>query len=99
MAAGGVGVGVLVFATPTAALAETEDIIAVLDNLRLWIFGIAGTVVAVMLTVAGLRYLLASDPSETEKAKSGLRASAIGFAIVILAVPFVEVLRAILVHE
>ncbi len=91
-----VGAVVLVLATPGPALADTEDIIMVLDNLRLWIVGIAGTVVAVMLTIAGLRYLLASDPGETEKAKAALRAAAIGFAIVILAVPFVEILKAIL---
>lgn len=93
------GVTVLVLATPGAAWADTDDIVAVLDNLRLWVVGIAGTVVAVMLTVAGLRYLLASDPAETEKAKTALRASAIGFAIVLLAIPFVEILKGILTYE
>jgi hypothetical protein len=93
------GVTVLVLATPGAAWAETEDIVAVLDNLRIWVVGIAGTVVAVMLTIAGLRYLLASDPSETEKAKTALRAAAIGFAIVLLAIPFVEILKGILTYE
>jgi len=93
------GVTVLVLATPGAAWADTVDIVAVLDNLRLWVVGIAGTVVAVMLTVAGLRYLLASDPAETEKAKTALRAAAIGFAIVLLAIPFVEILKGILTYE
>ncbi|MEU5874732.1 pilin [Glycomyces sp. NPDC047369] len=86
----------LVFAVPGAAWAGTEDIIRVLDNLRFWIVGIAGTLAAVMLTIAGLRYLLASDPGETEKAKTLLRGAAIGFAIVVLAVPLVEILKAIL---
>ncbi|MCD0444300.1 pilin [Glycomyces sp. A-F 0318] len=99
IAAAGTGIAVLVFATPSAAWADTEDIIRVLDNLRLWIVGIAGTVVAVMLTIAGLRYLLASDPGETEKAKTLLRGAAIGFAIVVLAVPLVEILKAILGSE
>lgn len=99
VAAVGIGAGVLVLATPGMALADTEDIIAVLNNLRLWVVGIAGTVVAVMLTIAGLRYLLASDPGETEKAKAALRAAAIGFAIVILAIPFVEILKGILTYE
>ena len=90
------GVCVLVFLTPGTALAGTDELITVLDNLRNWVVGIAGTLVAVMLTVAGVRYLLASDPSETERAKSALRAAAIGFAIVLLAVPFVEILKGIL---
>jgi hypothetical protein len=93
------GVGVLILATPGAALADTEDIVTVLDNLRLWVVGIAGTVVAVMLTIAGLRYLLASDPGETEKAKSALRAAAVGFALVLLAIPIVEILKGILTYE
>lgn len=96
LAAVGVGAVVLVLSTPGAVLADTEDIVRVLDNLRLWIVGIAGTVVAVMLTLAGLRYLLANDPGETEKAKTLLRGAAIGFAIVILAIPLVEILKGIL---
>ncbi|MEU6858482.1 pilin [Glycomyces sp. NPDC046736] len=93
------GVVVLVFAVPDAAWADTEDIIRVLDNLRLWVVGIAATVVAVMLTIAGLRYLLSSEPGETEKAKSALRGAAIGFAIVLLAIPLVEILKGILTYE
>ncbi|MEU5874257.1 pilin [Glycomyces sp. NPDC047369] len=90
---------VLILATPGAALADTDDIVAVLDNLRLWVVGIAGTVVAVMLTIAGLRYLLASEPGEAEKSKTALRAAAIGFAIILLAIPFVEILKGILTYE
>ena len=84
------------FVFPGTAFASTEELESVLDGLRLWIVGIAGTVVAVMLTIAGVRYLLASDPGETEKAKTALRAAAIGFAIVLLAPIFVAILRGIL---
>lgn len=91
-----IGSFVLVLLVPGTALADTQQLIGVLNNLRNWIVGIAGTLVAVMLTIAGLRYLLASDPSETEKAKMALRAAAIGFAIVILAPAFVAILTAIL---
>ena len=84
------------FAFPGTAFASTEELESVLDGLRLWIVGIAGTVVAVMLTIAGVRYLLASDPGETEKAKTALRAAAIGFAIVLLAPIFVAIFRGIL---
>ncbi|WP_035696660.1 pilin [Glycomyces tenuis] len=90
------GVCTLVLLVPGVALASTEQLVGVLNNLRNWIVGIAGTLVAVMLTIAGLRYLLASDPGETEKAKMALRAAAIGFAIVILAPAFVAILAAIL---
>lgn len=95
-AAVAVGACVLVLLVPGVALADTEQLIGVLNNLRNWIVGIAGTLVAVMLTIAGLRYLLASDPGETEKAKMALRAASIGFAIVILAPAFVAILTAIL---
>jgi hypothetical protein len=90
---------VLVLTTPGMALADTDDIIVVLDNLRLVIVVLAGAAVAVMLTLGGLRYLLASDPGETEKAKSALRAAAIGFGIILLAIPFVEILQGILTYE
>ncbi|MCC3762566.1 pilin [Glycomyces sp. TRM65418] len=90
---------VLVLTTPGMAMADTDDIIVVLDNLRLVIVVLAGAAVAVMLTLGGLRYLLASDPGETEKAKSALRAAAIGFGIILLAIPFVEILQGILTYE
>lgn len=75
----------------------TEELTTVLENARTWIVGIAGVLVAVMLTIAGIRYLLGGgNPSETEKAKTALQAAAIGFAIVILAPILVEILKGIL---
>ena len=91
-----IAIALLVFGFPDIASADTEELEGVLDGLRLWIVGIAGTIVAVMLTIAGVRYLLASDPGETEKAKTALRAAAIGFAIVLLAPIFVAILSGIL---
>ncbi|MCH7230010.1 pilin [Glycomyces sp. L485] len=91
---------VLVLLIPDAALAQeddpTERIKSVLNNIRNWIVGIAAVVVVVMLTIAGVRYLLASDPGETERAKSALRAAAIGFAIILLAPFLVAILQQIL---
>lgn len=92
---------VLLVVASTAVWADddrhTDQLKSVLENVRLWIVGIAGVVVAVMLTVAGLRYLMAGgDPGETEKAKTAVRAAAIGFAIVVLAPVIVAILQGIL---
>lgn len=92
--------GVL-FLTAAVARADEDDptkqLEKVLENARLWIVGIAGVLVAVMLTIAGVRYLLGGgDPGETEKAKTALRAAAVGFAIVVLAPILVAILQGIL---
>jgi type IV secretory pathway VirB2 component (pilin) len=78
------------------AMANTQGVIDVLDRLQTVIVVIAGTVVVVMLTIAGFRYLLASEPGETERAKSALRSAAIGFSIVFLAPILVAILKQIL---
>lgn len=74
----------------------TEKIRSVLDNIRNWIVGIAAILVVVMLTIAGVRYLLANDPSEAERAKVALKAAAVGFAIILLAPFLVAILAEIL---
>lgn len=91
---------VLILLVPDFAWAQdddpTEKIRAVLDNIRNWIVGIAAVLVVVMLTIAGVRYLLANDPSEAERAKVALKAAAIGFAIILLAPFLVAILAEIL---
>lgn len=91
---------VLTLLVPDFAWAQdgdpTEKIRAVLDNIRNWIVGIAAVLVVVMLTIAGVRYLLANDPSEAERAKVALKAAAIGFAIILLAPFLVAILAEIL---
>lgn len=75
----------------------TKQLKEVLENARLWIVGIAGVLVAVMVTIAGIRYLLGGgDPGETEKAKTALRAALIGLAIVLLAPAIVAIVKGIL---
>jgi hypothetical protein len=81
------------------AMADTQGVIDVLNRLQTVIVVIAGTAVAVMLTIAGFRYLLASEPGETERAKSALRSAAIGFGIVVLAPILVAILKQILSGE
>lgn len=90
----------LIVLVPDIAWAQDEDptekIKTVLDNIRNWIVGIAAVLVVVMLTIAGVRYLLANDPSEAERAKVALKAAAIGFAIILLAPFLVAILAEIL---
>lgn len=88
---------VLAAPSPAWAAMADERITQVLENARLWLVGIAATLVAVMLTIAGIRYLLGGgDPGESEKAKTALRAAAIGFAIILLAPVLVAILQGIL---
>ncbi|MTE17045.1 hypothetical protein GLP40_30435 [Nocardia sp. CT2-14] len=76
------------------ALADSLD--QVLDNLRNWLIGILAGVATVCLTVAGVRYVIASgDPAEIEKAKSALRAACSGYALAMLAPVIVAVLKSI----
>jgi succinate dehydrogenase/fumarate reductase cytochrome b subunit len=91
------GLGVLAMAAIAVAISaragwavEVElvgvaDIEAILDRIKTWIQAIALTFAVVMACVAGIRYLVSSDTTGTEKAKSGLRSAAIGLAIVLLA--------------
>ncbi|WP_133884323.1 pilin [Glycomyces sp. NRRL B-16210] len=85
---------ILVMADP--AMANTQGVIDVLNRLQAVIVVIAGTAVVVMLTIAGFRYLLASEPGETERAKTALRSAEIGFGVVVLAPILVAILKQIL---
>ncbi|MFI9559143.1 RNA polymerase sigma factor [Nonomuraea endophytica] len=85
----------------TAVLAETPRVLAVpsdlgkvFDNLRNWLIGLLATLATLMLTIGGLRYLVAGgDPGEVQKAKGALKAAAFGYALAILAPLFVSVLK------
>lgn len=83
-------------AVPVWAEDGTEKLKAVLGNANEWLVGIASTVAGVMLVIAGLRYLIASDPGETEKAKSAMKAVVAGLAIVYLASALVAIVMGIL---
>lgn len=68
----------------------------VIDNLRNWIIGILVALATLMLTVGGLRYMLAGgDPSEIAKGKATLRFAAVGYAIAALAPLLVSILKQI----
>ncbi|MEV5896676.1 hypothetical protein [Nonomuraea fuscirosea] len=90
----------------TAALAEPpptvvhaaapKDLNAVFDNLRNWLIGLLAALATLMLTIGGLRYLVAGgDPGEIQKAKAALKAAAFGYGLAVLAPLFVTVLKGI----
>ncbi|MEQ4720902.1 hypothetical protein [Nonomuraea sp. B19D2] len=102
-----VAVVAVVLATPTtAALAESPtvrpapevptDLNTVFDNLRNWLIGLLAALATLMLTIGGLRYLVAGgDPGEVQKAKAALKAAAFGYGLAVLAPLFVSVLKRI----
>ncbi|WP_460854752.1 pilin [Nocardiopsis coralliicola] len=71
-----------------------SDLEEVITNIRNWIIGLLVALATLLLTVGGLRYVLAGgDPGEVGKAKDTLKFSALGFAVAILAPLLVEILR------
>lgn len=66
-------------------LPGVADVESILNRIKTWIQAIALTFAVVMACIAGIRYLVSSDTTGAEKAKSGLRSAAIGLAIVLLA--------------
>lgn len=81
---------------PSEVLALAKDANTVLNNIRNWIMGILATLATVMLTVGGLRYLLAAgDPGEVEKAKTAFKSAGYGYALAALAPLVVEILKGI----
>ncbi|GGP12271.1 pilin [Nonomuraea glycinis] len=79
-----------------AASAVPSDLNSVLNNLRNWMIGLLAGLATLMLTIGGLRYLVAGgDPGEVQKAKGALKAAAFGYALAVLAPLFVSVLKRI----
>lgn len=83
----------LVLADPRCAYA-VNSIPVVIENTRNWIVGILAATATLFLTIGGLRYLLAGgDPGEVEKAKSALKAAAIGYMLAVLAPIILQILQ------
>jgi hypothetical protein len=73
-----------------------DSISQVVNNTTLWLVGILAGLATLFLTLAGVRYLMASgDPAEVEKAKTALKSAAIGYALAILAPVIVTVLKSL----
>lgn len=80
----------------SAMAAVPKDLNSVLTNLRNWLIGLLAALSTLMLTIGGLRYLVAGgDPGEVQKAKGALKAAAFGYALAVLAPLFVSVLKRI----
>jgi hypothetical protein len=71
-----------------------SDLDAVITNIRNWIVGLLVVLATLLLTVGGLRYVLAGgDPGEVNKAKDTLKYAALGYLVAVLAPILVEILR------
>ena len=66
----------------------------VIENLRNWLIGLLVALATLLLTVGGVRYLLAGgDPGGLEKAKGTIKAALAGYALAALAPVLVTVLK------
>jgi hypothetical protein len=80
----------LIASPPLAA----DSISQLLTNTTLWIIGILAGLATLMLTLGGVRYLLANgDPAQVEQAKTALKSAAIGYGLAILAPVIVTILK------
>lgn len=71
-----------------------DSIPQVIGNVTTWLIGILATLATLILTVGGVRYILAGgDPAEVEKAKTCFKSAAIGYCLAILAPVVVSVLK------
>jgi hypothetical protein len=84
---------VAIDAAPALAQTTTETVTSMLNRIRNWIMGLAGLFAVIMATIAGIRYMASSDPAQTEKAKSALRAAAVGLGLVLFAPVLIEILE------
>ena len=72
---------------------STADIREVIERLRNVIVALASAVGTLLLTIAGLRWMLAGgDPSQIDAAKRALTGAALGYGIAILATVIMAIL-------
>ena len=68
----------------------------VIDSTTVWLVGILAGLATLMLTIGGVRYLLAGgDPAEVQKAKIALRSAAVGYGLAVLAPVIVTILKSL----
>lgn len=79
-----------------AVAAEPASLPEVINNIRNWLVTLLVALATLLLTVGGVRYLLAGcDPGETAKAKDTLKYAALGYAIAALAPLLTSILKQI----
>ena len=72
------------------------DISGVIGNVTAWLISILAVLATLMLTLGGVRYVLAAgDPAEVEKAKTCFKSAAMGDCLAVLAPLVVLVLKGI----
>jgi hypothetical protein len=68
-------------APPTVGVTSLEQVV---DNLRLWVFGLIAAVATLYLTFGAVRLMTANGkPEEIEKGWSSIRSAMIGYAFAI----------------
>lgn len=79
---------------PQVADAAASSLNQVVDNLRVWLIGLLVGLASLLLTIAGVRYLISGgDPNQIERAKSALKAALWGYGLAALAPVLVTVLQ------
>ena len=72
--------------TTTVKGAAPPNLKAVVDGFQTWLLGFATALAILALTVAGVFYLFsAGNPAQVERAKLILRATVIGYSLMVLA--------------
>jgi hypothetical protein len=99
----GAGAGCVLLTALAAAPAHaaepsgTQRLTTVLGNATNWLVGILAALATLLLTVGGVRHVLAGgDPGEVEKAKSAYRSAVLGYALAALAPVVVAIVKGIL---
>jgi len=88
--------GVVHAAHSTAMILAAKTVPQVISSTTAWIVGILAGLATLMLTVGGVRYLMAGgDPAEVQKAKIALRSAAIGYGLAVLAPVVVAILQSL----
>ncbi|MQA87534.1 MAG: hypothetical protein GEV03_23655 [Streptosporangiales bacterium] len=89
-----------VVATATAAsadvgvIAAAADLKTVINRITNWLVGLLVALSTLLLTIGGVRYLLAGgDPGEINKAKDTLKYAALGYGVAALAPVLVQILE------
>lgn len=89
----GVALAMLLAAAP-GAVAASNELGEVIDNLRVWLTGLLAGLATLLLTIGGIRYLLAGgDPGSLERAKGAVKAAIIGYALAVLAPILIGIVR------
>ena len=80
----------------TVVLSAPQDLATVITSIRNWLMGILVVVATLFLTLGGVRYVMSDgDPGQVERAKSAIRAAAIGYCLAALAPVIMTVLQSV----